>query len=92
VTFFELPDLGVPRWSRKHVIDLVKAGKFVAPRQLSDNRIGWLKSDVLHWVHSRPIANIATGADAPNRRAPGRPRQDAAVGEPAGDGEADDAA
>jgi hypothetical protein len=56
VYFDQLTDLGVPRFSRKHVLDLQKKGKFPASRQITDNRVGWLEEEIIAWVASRPIS------------------------------------
>jgi prophage regulatory protein len=40
--------------SRVSIWTLRRAGKFPAGRQLSENRIGWLASDVRAWIESRP--------------------------------------
>ncbi len=56
VAYPELPDYGVPAFSRKHLLDLQKKGKFPKARQLSANRIGWLEDEIRDWVASRPVA------------------------------------
>jgi predicted DNA-binding transcriptional regulator AlpA len=55
ITFFELTDYGVPRYSRKHLIDMQREGKFPKARQLSPNRIGWDLREIEAWLASRPI-------------------------------------
>ena len=35
----------------------VRAGDFPPPRALSENRKGWLESELLKWVESRPVAD-----------------------------------
>ena len=37
-TYFELPEHGVPKYSRKHLIDLQRRGQFPKARQISPNR------------------------------------------------------
>lgn len=61
VTYPELPDYGVPAFSRKHLLDLQKQGKFPKARQLSANRIGWLEDEIRIWVASRPVARAVAG-------------------------------
>jgi predicted DNA-binding transcriptional regulator AlpA len=56
ISFSELPDYGVPAFSRKHFLDLQKRGRFPKARQLSANRIAWLEDEILDWVASRPVA------------------------------------
>lgn len=36
--------------SRATIYRLTKAGKFPAPKRLSPNAIGWLESDIDHWI------------------------------------------
>lgn len=40
--------------SRTGVWRLCREGKFPSPKQLSPNRVGWLKGDVLDWINTRP--------------------------------------
>jgi len=56
VTFSELPDFGVPKYSRKHLLDLQRRDQFPKALQLSPNRIGWDSEAVRAWVASRPVA------------------------------------
>jgi prophage regulatory protein len=44
-------------WSRTTLWRKVRAGQFPAPRALSENRRGWLRSQVSEWVESRPVAD-----------------------------------
>jgi predicted DNA-binding transcriptional regulator AlpA len=71
VTYPELPRYGVPAFSRKHLLDLQKRGKFPLARQLTTNRIAWVEDDILAWVASRPVAR-AVAASTPRfvRRSP----------------------
>lgn len=36
----------------------VIAGTFPAPRQIGPGRVGWLKSEVMTWLESRPVVVI----------------------------------
>jgi prophage regulatory protein len=45
---------------------LERAGRFPRRRQLSDNTIGWLLSEVIEWQKNRPARKV--GAHAPFRR------------------------
>lgn len=56
VTFPELPNYGVPKYSRKHLLDLQRRGQFPKALQLSANRIGWDEDAIHAWVASRPVA------------------------------------
>jgi predicted DNA-binding transcriptional regulator AlpA len=64
VSYPELPDYGVPAFSRKHLLDLQKQGKFPKARQLSANRIAWLEDEICAWVASRPLARSVAEAPA----------------------------
>jgi hypothetical protein len=70
VTYPELPDYGVPRYSRKHLLDLQRRGQFPRALQLTPNRIGWDIDAIQLWVASRPIARAVAEApaDAPSVR------------------------
>jgi len=47
------------RYTRVHLNRLIAAGKFPAPRSLSDNRRAWTLSSLLEWAESRPVAKSA---------------------------------
>ena len=49
--------VGIVPWSRTTLWRKVRAGDFPPPRALSENRKGWLESEVLSWVESRPVAD-----------------------------------
>lgn len=55
VPYSKLRDYGVA-YSRVHLMNLVRAGRFPAPRRLSPNRVGWLASELESWIRSRPAA------------------------------------
>ncbi|TLZ25118.1 MAG: AlpA family phage regulatory protein, partial [Gammaproteobacteria bacterium] len=46
------------------------AGKFPKRRQLSENSVAWLESDIAAWADSRPIAQLrgTPGSGAQARR------------------------
>ena len=44
----------VTRWRME------KRGEFPKRRQISPNRIAYLESEVIDWIDSRPISEIAT--------------------------------
>jgi predicted DNA-binding transcriptional regulator AlpA len=56
VKYPELPDYGIPKYSRKHLLDMQRRGQFPRAVQLSPNRIGWRASELARWVASRPTA------------------------------------
>jgi predicted DNA-binding transcriptional regulator AlpA len=45
------------KYSRVHLLRLMKAGKFPPAYQLSANRIGWRRSQLLEYLANRPIAH-----------------------------------
>ena len=62
VPYDELPDRGVPKYSRGHVRRLISRGLFPPPVQLSPNRIAWRLSDLAEWKASRPIVALDVSA------------------------------
>lgn len=59
VTYQDLPVYGVPKYSRKHLLDMQRRGQFPKALQLSPNRIAWDEEAIRTWVASRPIAKSA---------------------------------
>ena len=57
------------RRSRQSIYDLMRRDpSFPRPRQLgSEFSIGWLRVEVMQWLHSRPLAEL-NGLDAVERR------------------------
>jgi prophage regulatory protein len=47
----------VTRWRME------KRGEFPKRRQISPNRIAYLESEIIEWMESRPVSNVAS----PNR-------------------------
>jgi Prophage CP4-57 regulatory protein (AlpA) len=62
VTYAQLPDHGVPTYSRVHTRRLIARGLFPRPVMLSPNRIAWRKSELAAWKASRPQAPLPTEA------------------------------
>jgi predicted DNA-binding transcriptional regulator AlpA len=58
VTYAELRGLGV-KFSRKHLLDMMRGGHFPQARQLSANRVAWLRAEVLEYLVTRPVARAA---------------------------------
>jgi predicted DNA-binding transcriptional regulator AlpA len=71
LVFDELKQYGVPH-SRKHLLDLMRKQLFPQARQLSANRVAWLRTEILDYVANRPISRVL------------RDRPAAAPAEPAG--------
>ena len=65
ITYPELPDYGVPQYSRKHLLDMQRRGQFPKAIQLSPNRVAWTEESVRIWVATRPVAHaVRETADA----------------------------
>jgi hypothetical protein len=58
VSYVDLPNHGVPRYTRVHLGRMMAAGLFPPAYQLSPNRIGWLLSDLETWKQNRPLARV----------------------------------
>jgi predicted DNA-binding transcriptional regulator AlpA len=58
VTYAELRGLGV-KYSRKHLLDLMRRRLFPQARQMSANRVAWVRAEVLEHLATRPIARAA---------------------------------
>lgn len=61
ILYSQLPEVGVPRYSRVHLREMVARGQFPAPVQLSERRIAWRLSELEAWKGSRPMRTIVTG-------------------------------
>ena len=57
------------RRSRQSIYDLMRRDpSFPRPRQLgSEFSIGWLRAEVMQWIHTRPLVEL-NGLDAVERR------------------------
>jgi hypothetical protein len=62
VAYEQLPNFGVPRFTRVHLGRLMAEGSFPAAFQLSPNRIGWRLTEVQQWLANRPVARSVKGA------------------------------
>ncbi len=49
--------LKVTTLGRSKFRELLRAGEFPAPRQISTCRVAWKRSDVQTWIDRRPIAD-----------------------------------
>jgi prophage regulatory protein len=60
LTFAQLKDeKGIP-YVRRHIRDLVAAGKFPRPIELSVARIAWVESEVDDWLAAKLAARNCT--------------------------------
>ena len=50
-------------WSRTTLWRKVRSGQFPSPRALSENRKGWLESEIQEWVESGPIADAYSASE-----------------------------
>ena len=67
VKFLHYPDLksrGI-RFSRQHIFNLAKAGRFPAPVNIGDATIGFVESEIDAWAADRVAARDAKHAHAP---------------------------
>ena len=53
----EVAVLKVTTLGRTKFRELLRAGEFPAPRQVSTCRVAWKSSDVQTWIDQRPIAD-----------------------------------
>ena len=53
--------------SRMTIYRLELAGKFPKRRQLSENSVAWLESDLAAWAESRPVSRLRGTPVAPAR-------------------------
>ena len=53
----EVTVLKVTTLGRTKFRELLRAGEFPAPRQISTCRVAWKTSDVQTWIDQRPIAD-----------------------------------
>jgi predicted DNA-binding transcriptional regulator AlpA len=58
VIYDELREFGIP-FSRKHILDLMRRSQFPAARQISANRVAWVRAEIEAYVITRPIARAA---------------------------------
>jgi prophage regulatory protein len=49
--------------SRMTIYRLELADKFPKRRQLSENSVAWLESDISEWIGSRPVARLPAAAE-----------------------------
>lgn len=53
--------------------DMIKAGKFPKPRQLSPQRVGWRMSELEAWCDDRPVSNLPPPRNTGRRTATAQP-------------------
>jgi hypothetical protein len=75
VTYPQLVEYGVPKFCRRHLLVMQRAGKFPLARQITDNRTGWVEEEIIAWVASRPIARAVAPVAQTNGARPNRFRR-----------------
>jgi len=58
VIYDELREFGIP-FSRKHLLDLMRRSLFPQARQISANRVAWIRAEIEAYVSTRPIVRAA---------------------------------
>jgi predicted DNA-binding transcriptional regulator AlpA len=62
VLYSQLQDVLGFKYDRVHLNRLIAAGRFPAPRRLSENRIAWLYSELIDWANKRePVRKAGRG-------------------------------
>lgn len=54
---------------------MVRAGTFPKPRQLSAKRVGWRVSELEEWCDNRPVSDLPPPRNSGGRRAPATAQQ-----------------
>jgi predicted DNA-binding transcriptional regulator AlpA len=62
IVYDELKQYGI-RYSRKHLLDLMRESKFPAARQVGKNRVAWVRAEIQGYVDSLPVAWAAQPED-----------------------------
>jgi len=55
--------------SRMTIYRLELADKFPKRRQLSENSVAWLESDISEWIGSRPVVRLRPAVETPSAAA-----------------------
>jgi hypothetical protein len=74
VTYDDLIEVGVPKYSRKQIIELMRAGHFPPAVQLTPGRIAWCEQAIIDWLDTRPPAYTLVAELPPGSKRIGRPR------------------
>ena len=45
---------GITKISRSTIYEMVNGGVFPRPRKIGKRAVGWLATDIQHWIESRP--------------------------------------
>ena len=53
--------------SRMTIYRLELAGKFPKRRQLSENSVAWLETDISEWIDSRPVVRLRAVGETARR-------------------------
>jgi hypothetical protein len=62
VTFAQLPEYGI-RFTRVHLLRLMRANQFPLSHQITKNRVAWLRSDIERFLASRPLSRAIAPAE-----------------------------
>lgn len=62
---------------------MIRAGTFPKPRQLSPKRVGWRVSELDEWCENRPVSDLPPPRNTGVRRGATAGRQGASSGHPA---------
>lgn len=74
LTYNDLVECGMLKYSRKHLAVLMRKGLFPAAIQITENRIAWPEHVIDEWLQSRPVAYCVDARPRPYKRGrPGRP-------------------
>ena len=63
ITYRQLSDLGI-RYTRKHLLELMRTGQFPQAHQLTKNRVAWDQNSISEWLNSRPVARMLAKQEA----------------------------
>jgi len=53
LSFFDLRDIKGIRWSRQHVLRMIKAGRFPRPLKIGDATVAWAEDEIDDWLSER---------------------------------------
>jgi predicted DNA-binding transcriptional regulator AlpA len=72
LSFRDLRARGIT-FTRKHVLTLMREGRFPLARQISSNRVAWIEDEIESFLANRPVSRAlseGTGHQKMTRRAP----------------------
>lgn len=47
---------------------LVREGRFPRPRKVSDNRVGWLRREIVEWSEGLPVSDLPPPPNTSRRK------------------------